>query len=162
MHFLKRKDFPNALISFFGLSTYPGRPRPIESFLVLRKFHFYLWMQWQEISCSIVERDQNVGKEKQKPPHFWLGELSGAEEKQKWDLSVQSYVSWPLCPSQIFAYRVIYVIYGKKPQQGNLCSQFSSFGIQERDDNSEDPHTNTQPLSIMREAGHVVRQSHLG
>lgn len=96
MHFLKRKDFPNALISFFGLSTDPGRPRPIESFLVLRKFHFYLWMQWQEISCSIVERGQNVHKEKQKPPHFRLGNYR-EQKRNKKEIWVFHLTSSDLC-----------------------------------------------------------------
>lgn len=76
MHFLERKDFPNAFISSFGISTTnPGGPTPVEFLLLLRKFHFHPGMQWWRISCSIVEGDQNVGKEKQKLPYFQLQDL---------------------------------------------------------------------------------------
>lgn len=49
-------------------------------FLMLKKNPFSNYSQ--EISWLIVG-DQNLGKEKQKPPHFWLRELQGAEEEKE-------------------------------------------------------------------------------
>ena len=64
---------------------------------------------------------------------------SRRETKRRFECSIlRLLISVPF--SDFCLQRVTYVIYGMKPQQeGNLCSQFSSFGIQERDDNAEDP-----------------------
>lgn len=108
-------------------------------FLVLRKFHFYLWTQWQEISCSVVEGDQNVGKENKNLPISGLGNYRD-QKRNKNEIWVFHLTFPDLCALSDFCLQLFMSYTGQNlDKKGTFCSQISSFGIQERDDKAEDP-----------------------